>query len=239
MPETTTLDDNDLEETSESTTVTGSMKRSNANIDTTPANESPSSSQNHPGSTPSTTMEQDLTFQHVDNGMTSPDGSIVDCDSKDTKNVEQLAKDCYGKRAQNYGGPRRELFATIIKEIYAKYFEKGWREQLANDYEVVGLIFSLSIIQNGLLPRFFEGDMHKVTFKDYPAVNECIKKFRQGVQKLGSMTIIDNFQQFLFLLQPSNSNLLTTKKLNLLLKANFSEEGSNKRLLENAIYGFF
>ena len=68
---------------------------------------------------------------------------------------------------------------------------------------------------------------------------ECIKKFRRGVQKLGLMTIIDNFQQFLFLLQPSNSNLLTTRKLNLLLKANFSEEGSNKRLLENAIYGFF
>ena len=122
--------------------------------------------------------------------MTSPGGSIVDCDSKDTKNVEQLAKDCvnyckkheitdpieilrqaqkmlvtgrkldptdeteflegetgfisidrnnvlttgldeiksledlrltievsfYGERAQDYGGPRREFFATIIKE---------------------------------------------------------------------------------------------------------------------------
>ena len=108
----------------------------------------------------------------------------------------------YGERAQDYGGPRREFFATIIKEIYAKYFKKGWREHLTNDYEVVGLIVSLSILQNGLLPRFFEGDMLKVTFKDYPAANECIKKFLRGVQKLGMMTIIDNFQQFLFLLQP-------------------------------------
>ena len=251
MLETTTLDDNDLEETPESTTVTGSRVGSNANIDTTPANEPPSSNEGHLGSTPSTALEQDLTSQHVDNGMTSPGGSIVDCDSKDTKNVEQLAKDCvnyckeheitdpieilrqaqkmlvtgrkldptdetefledetgfisidrnnvlttgldeiksledprltievsfYGERAQDYGGPRREFFATIIKEIYAKYFEKGWREHLANEYEVVGLIVSLSILQNGLLPRFFEGDMLKVTFKDYPAANECIKKF--------------------------------------------------------------
>ena len=81
--------------------------------------------------------------------------------------------------------------------------------------------------------------MLKVTFKDYPAANECIKKFRRGVQKLGLMTIIDNFRQVLFSLQPSNSNHLTPSKLTLLLKANFSEEGSNKRLLENAIYGFF
>ena len=56
-----------------------------------------------------------------------------------------------------------------------------------------------------LLPRFFEGDMLKLTFKNHPAANECIKKFRRGVQKLGLMTIIENFQQFLFLLQPSNS----------------------------------
>ena len=94
MLETTTLDDGDLEEISESTTVTGSIIGSNANIDTTPANESPSSSEDHLGSTPSTTVEQHLRSQHVDNGMTSPGGSIVDCDSKDTKNVEQLAKDC-------------------------------------------------------------------------------------------------------------------------------------------------
>ena len=104
----------------------------------------------------------------------------------------------YGERAQGYGGPRREFLATIIKEIYAKYFEKGWREHLANDYEVVGLIISLSILQDGLLLRFLEDDMLKVTFKDHPAANECITQFRRGVQKLGLMTIIDNFQQFLF-----------------------------------------
>ena len=31
----------------------------------------------------------------------------------------------YGERAQNYGGPRREFFATIIKEIYVKCLRKA------------------------------------------------------------------------------------------------------------------
>ena len=56
MLETTTLDDDDLEETPESTTVTGSRIGSDANIDTTPANEPPSSNEGHLGSTPSTTL---------------------------------------------------------------------------------------------------------------------------------------------------------------------------------------
>ena len=50
MLEITTLEDDDLEETPENTTVTRSMAGSNANVDTTPANESPSSSEDHPGS---------------------------------------------------------------------------------------------------------------------------------------------------------------------------------------------
>ena len=74
--------------------MTKSMAGSIASSDTTPANESSSSSKDHPDSTPSATVEQDLISQNVGNNMISLGDSIVDRHGKATKNVEQLARDC-------------------------------------------------------------------------------------------------------------------------------------------------
>lgn len=145
----------------------------------------------------------------------------------------------YGENAQDFGGPRKEFFNLAVGEIKAKYFDKGWREHLAEDYEMVGLLLALSMLQNGVLPKFFSGAFLATSFADNPPENECVANFRKGLQKLGIISILKAFPALKFLLQPSSSSTLTLKKLLLLLKPNFTEEGSNKRLFENSVYSCF
>eukprot|EP00794_Sanderia_malayensis_P001620 gene1620-1794_t len=97
----------------------------------------------------------------------------------------------YGENAQDFGGPRKEFFNLAVGEIKAKYFDKGWREHLTKDYEMVGLILAMSMLQSGILQSSS---------------------------------------------QPSSSSTLTLKRLLLLLKPTFSEEGNNKRMFENGVY---
>ena len=44
--------------------------------------------------------------------------------------------------ARDYGGPRKEFFGCVLREIRDKYFEHGLREHLAADYLTVGVIMS-------------------------------------------------------------------------------------------------
>lgn len=145
----------------------------------------------------------------------------------------------YGENAQDFGGPRKEFFNLAVGEIKAKYFDKGWREHLAEDYEMVGLILALSMLQNGILPKFFSGAFLTTAFTDNPPENECVANFQKGLQKLGIISILKAFPAFKFLMQPSSSSTLTLKRLLLLLKPTFSEEGSNKRMFENSVYSCF
>ena len=45
--------------------------------------------------------------------------------------------------ANDYGGPRKEFFRLILIEIKEKYFDKGLRELMADEYEVIGTIFGM------------------------------------------------------------------------------------------------
>ena len=47
----------------------------------------------------------------------------------------------YFQEAQDYGGPRKEFLRLILSEIYTKYFEKGIKEHLSEDYFEVGIVF--------------------------------------------------------------------------------------------------
>eukprot|EP00794_Sanderia_malayensis_P001678 gene1678-1871_t len=145
----------------------------------------------------------------------------------------------YGENAQDFGGPRKEFFNLAVGEIKAKYFDKGWREHLTEDYEMVGLILAMSMLQSGILPKFFSGAFPATAFTDNPPENECITNFRKGLQRLGIISILKAFPAFKFLMQPSSSSTLTLKRLLLLLKPTFSEEGNNKRMFENSVYSCF
>eukprot|EP00794_Sanderia_malayensis_P013331 gene13331-14707_t len=145
----------------------------------------------------------------------------------------------YGENAQDFGGPRKEFFNMAVGEIKAKYFDKGWREHLAEDYEIVGLILAMSMLQNGILPKFLSGAFLATAFTDNPPENECITNFPKGFQRLGIISILKAFPAFKFLMQPSSSSTLTLKRLLWLLKPTFSEEGNNKRMFENSVYSCF
>ena len=60
----------------------------------------------------------------------------------------------YGEIAGDLGGPRRELFRLCLREIKEYYFDNGLRTLLADEYEQVGKILSLSIVQNGPFSHF-------------------------------------------------------------------------------------
>ena len=51
-----------------------------------------------------------------------------------------------------------------LREIQSKYIDKGLRDYMSDDYEIVGLIIGLSMLQNGRVPHFMTEDIIKQTF---------------------------------------------------------------------------
>lgn len=144
----------------------------------------------------------------------------------------------YGECAEDQGGPRREFFRLCIKEIKDKYFENGLKTHLQDDYSTVGLIMALSVIQNGVVPRFLdEEQLQDLFFGEVP--HPCLKQLRKGYVRLGLYQIGKAFPVFLYLFRPSPSANLTRRMITHLLKPNFSEEGSNTKKLEHEVYSSF
>ncbi|XP_052281203.1 uncharacterized protein LOC127878711 [Dreissena polymorpha] len=119
------------------------------------------------------------------------------------KTTEELGKTLevqfYTEAAEDYGGPRKEFFRIILRAIKEKYFDSGLRELLQDDDRMVGIVFALTILQNGKLPTFMNAT-------------------------------------FLFHATPVT---LTLKRLMIILKAVFSENGSNRQTLEKDVYAIF
>ena len=144
----------------------------------------------------------------------------------------------YGEKAHDSGGPRKEFFRLSLKEIKDKYFDNRLRELVAEEYEYVGVIMALSILQNGPVPRFMPEEILQEVFSETPA-RPCLAALRRGFMKLGLYQIAINLPLFLHLMHPNEANQLSRKKLILFLKPSFSEEGSNARKYENDVYAFF
>ncbi len=129
----------------------------------------------------------------------------------------------YGEIAGDSGGPRKEFFRLCLREIKEKYFDKGLRTLLADEYEEVGKIISLSILQNGPFPHFLsEQIVQELFFKEHPG--PCVSHLRNGFCSLGLYQIGRNLPLFVQLLAPSNATKLSRRKLVTLLHPCFSEE---------------
>ncbi|XP_028408567.1 uncharacterized protein LOC114531117 [Dendronephthya gigantea] len=144
----------------------------------------------------------------------------------------------YRENAQDAGGPRREFFRLSLREIMDKYFDKGLKEHLFQDYKIVGLIMALSILQNGNIPRFPEELLQELFICDHPK-SKCVTMLREGFDQLGLAEIIKNLPVLLYLFRSSNAVTLTRRKLMHILTPVFSEEGSNARYFENQTYTVF
>ena len=187
-------------------------------------------------SSASNTLEGETNFIHVDRE------DILQSAFEELRSLENprltLEVSFYGELASDLGGPRKEFFMLCLREIQSKYFDKGLRDYMSEDYEVVGLIMGLSILQNGRVPHFLNEEMIKETFMS-ETPSPCIAKLRAGFAKVGLFQIGKEIPAFLDLFLPRNSSKLTRKKLISLLKPSFSEEGSNMRQYENATYRAF
>ena len=144
----------------------------------------------------------------------------------------------YGEVAHDNGGPRKEFFRLCLREIKEKYFDSGLRNLLADDYEKVGIIMALSILQNGPVPKFLDEAMLQELFQE-PKPSPCILKLRVGFSKLGLYQITKAVPQFVHLMRPSQSYQLTRRKLISLLAPSFSDEGSNAKMYEMTVYELF
>lgn len=145
----------------------------------------------------------------------------------------------YDESAQDFGGPRQEFFRLCLQEIKAKYFDNGLKDHLVDDYSTVGLIMALSILQNGVIPRFLKEEDLQALFSSEEPSDCCISKLRVGFESLGLYQIGNAIPNFLHLFRPSGSYALTRRKLLTLLKPDFSEVGSNARHFENEVYELF
>lgn len=145
----------------------------------------------------------------------------------------------YGELASDYGGPRREFFRLTLQKIKEVYFDEGLRELLVEDYEKVGIIMALSILQNGPIPVFLPEYLLEELFKEKHPCHACITSLRKGLQKLGLYDIVKALPLFLHLMRPSQASILTRKRLVTLLRPTCAEEGSNCRNYQMATYDKF
>ncbi len=119
----------------------------------------------------------------------------------------------------------------VMQEIEQKYFDLGLRPLLQKDYYHVGVMFALSLLQNGKLPSFLTGSTLQHIISNAPS-DVCIK----GLESLGMLSAMREFPMLLHLLRPYSQHKLSVQKLLQLLKPSFSEEGSNAFTKEKETY---
>ena len=143
--------------------------------------------------------------------------------------------DFMGEESLDQGGPRKEWLILVMQEIKQKYFDLGLRPLLQNDYYHVGVMFALSLLQNGKIPSFLaEGTLQQII--SIAPSDVCIKNFQKGLESLGMLSAMREFPMLVHLLRPNSQHRLSVQKLLQLLKPSFSEEGSNAFTKEKETY---
>ena len=135
--------------------------------------------------------------------------------------------DFIGEMARDLGGPRKEWIHLMNAAMKDKYFDKGLREYLADEYYHVGIMMGIALLQNGQLPTFMPPNVieNLVSQTESP----CIAKLRQGLNIFGLARIMLRH----------NNHALSAKMVLKLLVPTFSEEGSSMYLKEKALYALF
>ena len=92
----------------------------------------------------------------------------------------RLEVDFIGEGAQNLGGPRKEFFRLVLKEIKEKLFDSGLIEDFAERYYTSGIIMGLSVLQNGKIPSFLSEEQLQELIDDSSEHSPCIVNLRNG-----------------------------------------------------------
>ncbi|KAL5013702.1 hypothetical protein ScPMuIL_007972 [Solemya velum] len=183
---------------------------------------------------PTTTVEGDTNFILVDRN------NILETSFEEIEGLTNLRPTLevqfYEEGAVDLGGPRKEFFGLILREIKNIYFDVR-RPLKLKDYKTIGKIFALSILQNGKIPEFLEPDAISELF-DSEQPDPIIQMIRNGIDVLGLYRVGKSLPFFQHLFRNKRVTL-TMKKLTSLLKPDFSEEGSNARMYEKNLYSHF
>ncbi|KAL5017178.1 hypothetical protein ScPMuIL_006767 [Solemya velum] len=139
--------------------------------------------------------------------------------------------------AVDLGGPRKEFFGLILRETKKIHFDVR-RPLKLKDYETIGKIFALSILQNGKIPEFLEPDAISELF-DSEQPDPIIQMIRNGIDVLRLYRVYVILLYCNVHLFRNKRVTMTIKKLTSLLKPDFSEEGSNARMYEKNLYSHF
>ena len=143
--------------------------------------------------------------------------------------------------AKDLGGPRLEWIELMNKAMEKKYFEKGLRSQMSDDYYWVGVMCGIAIIQNGQMPKIFPVAVLDTLFScsdQSTSTCPCISQLQKGLQVFGLQELFFHFPIMRHLLHPSN-HALTVKKLMFIMQPQFSPEGSTAFSREKEIYSIF
>lgn len=184
--------------------------------------------------TQATGLEGETNFIMIDRG------NILPTTFEEIRSLPDLRKclevQFYGESAADYGGPRKEFFELVLRQLQTEYFDpvREW----SDDYEVIGKIMALSVLQNGRLPRIMSEDIVTEVFTGLEP-RPFVTDLRRGLDNLGLVQLARELPTVVHLFTPTSPNPVTLKMVTNLLQPQFSIEGSNKRLRENAVYTLF
>lgn len=131
--------------------------------------------------------------------------SILKTTFEEFKYVDNFRKtfevDFMGEECVDLGGPRKEWIRLMNRAIYEKYFEKGLRNLLADDYYYVGAMLSIALLQNGQLPNFISEEILQMIF-DETNNEPCIKEFCRGLGTTGLDKVLKEFPMTIYFFRP-------------------------------------
>ena len=186
----------------------------------------------------SAVLEGDVNYITVDRE------NILETTFEELKNVDDprvtFQVQFYQENGIDSGGPRKEWIRLCNQSIKQKYFDNGLQDHLCEDYFYVGQMVGIALLQNGQLPHFMPEEVLQGVFgdEDQPS-SPCVMELKRGMDTLGVPLFGKKFPIFVHLLKPNPSTRLSVPKLLYLLKPEFSEEGSNRRKFEKAVYSKF
>ncbi|CAB4025573.1 G2 M phase-specific E3 ubiquitin- ligase [Paramuricea clavata] len=154
-----------------------------------------------------------------------------------------------GEHGRDFGGPRKEFFSNMLRLIKEKLCVENKEEggfvlvdnvtaRTNRFYYGAGIIFGYSLLQGGPLPCFFSERQLQTFFTEDQEKTEMEEQFVQGIASFGLPLLVKWRRCLLFLFRQSAVSPLTYPRLVRLLNPNFSEVGSNRRMLEEKAYRY-
>lgn len=135
---------------------------------------------------------------------------------------------------------RKEWIRLCNQKIRDTYFDNGLKEHMSEDYFYIGQMVCIALLQNGQLPVYIPEEILQSIFIDKDVeLPPCVRELKCGMDTLGIPMFGRKYPMLLYLLRPSSIISLSVRHLLFLLKADFSEEGSNMLIHEKAIYSKF